>query len=315
MNDEKEKTATTLTLGYYNGNKWPIHLIISELNVTLSLPAGKYVEDTLHRKINDSFFDKYTRPMQLTKEISKNGPVPLIAVPRVTSPTQNSGHQHSVRAVKDFTLDHNGQRQPVLSAPPAPPKLDVNTPSHKGMSVSEARRLGLIGKSREVPEDYGITDTAGSPVDINRAPPIRCSVESTPRIRQSEALPAELTAMSEKLDPALVPQRTQLLNSLTKSATVNVDSPVGFLHQTENAPQAQITESSEEQFPPVNLFANDSQPAPAAPPVMPAAPKTAKPFICTVDKADFKYRSQLESYAKRKYPDRLAEIMAPYPPA
>ncbi len=59
--------------------------------------------------------------------------------------------------------------------------------------------------------------------------------------------------------------------------------------------------------------ARAKQPLPAG--AKPAALKTEKPFICNVDGTGFRYRSQLESYAKRKYATKLAEIMAPYPPA
>lgn len=48
------------------------------------------------------------------------------------------------------------------------------------------------------------------------------------------------------------------------------------------------------------------------------APEATSPaqrakFICLVDGKQFDYRSQLEAYAKRKHPDRAAEIMASYP--
>ena len=35
---------TTNVKGYFNGNKWPIHVGISELNVTLTLKPGQFVE-------------------------------------------------------------------------------------------------------------------------------------------------------------------------------------------------------------------------------------------------------------------------------
>jgi hypothetical protein len=44
-----------------------------------------------------------------------------------------------------------------------------------------------------------------------------------------------------------------------------------------------------------------------------SAPKNAKPFVCNIDGKDFRYRSQLATYAERKYPDKIAEILAPYP--
>jgi hypothetical protein len=340
--------ATTNTVGYYNGNKWPLDIMISELNVTLRLPPGGYIceNSAERRKINDPFFDKYTRPYQLSKEISKNGPVPLLLVPRVTSPTQNSGHQHSVRAVRNFTHDANGQRVPQLPPPPvAPPNLAVNTPTHKGMSMEEARRLGHIGKPRLVPEDYGVTDTDGRPVDVNHAPPIKYAMESTPRIRQAESLPAELTQMDEKLDPREAAARQQLVGGLSKASATNVESATGFMNQVaENQPPnfksplgepvlaaVPVQEAqAEEPLPAPQIFADQVPTPPVVPdllaearakaskpaaksPAKPAAPKNVKPFVCNVDGEGFRYRSQLETYAKKKFPEKVDEILAPYP--
>jgi hypothetical protein len=347
--------AMTNTVGYYNGNKWPIHLVISELNVTLRLSPGEYILDSSGRKINDAFFDKYTKPLQLSKELSKNGPVVLLAVPKVTSAAHNHSHQHPVRAVTSFTEDANGRRVPALPAPaPVAPNLAVNTPTHKGMSMEEARRLGLIGKPRVVPEDYGVTDTDGRPVDVSKAPPIKYAIESTPRVRTDGALPAELTQMDEKLDPTQAAARAQLVGGLQKAAASNVESATGFMNQVEQnqPPQvasplgqpvqpvqvAQPVEESaiDEALPAPNIFAANqvtaSAPATRAPDVLaqakanakkaiakgdpkPATPKNNKPFVCNVDGEGFRYRSELERYAKRKFPDRIADILAPYPAA
>lgn len=341
MSTALSEPKLTSTVGFYNGNKWPIHLVISELNITLHLKPGEYILDTQGRKINDSFFDKYTRPLQLSKEVAKNGQVPLIAIPKVVA---NPGPRpaHSVTAVTRFTDD----RKPIMpTPPPTPPQLAVNTPTHKGMSVDEARRLGLIGKPREVPEDYGITDTSGRPVDVHQAPPIRYAMESQPRVRTSGELPSELTQIDEKIeDPNQRAARAQLVGGLAKAATSNVESPTGFMNQaTVHTPAQQIVapsgqpaasapqpveESAEEPLPAPNIFAPSqvggtpdplaaarkaaSQP-PAQAPTKAPAPKNLKPFVCNVDGKDFKYRSQLETYAKRKYPDQVEAILAPYP--
>jgi hypothetical protein len=338
-------TAMTNTVGYYNGNKWPIHLVISELNVTLHLKTGEYILDTKGRKINDSFFDKYTKPLQLSKELSKNGQVELIAVPRITSASQNSGHQHSVRAVTSFTENDKGQRVPVMPAPIVTPTQNVNTPTHRGMSVDEARRLGLIGKPKEVPEEYGVNDTDGRPIDVSKAPPIKYAMESTPRIRQAESLPAELTKIDEKMDPAQAAARAKLVSGIAKAATTNVDSATGFMNDSTvhtpgqnaihapaqpaqiEAPAAPIQEEAEEPLPQPNIFA-PGQVAPAPAKIDPlavartnakkplpkqAAPKNTKPFVCNVDGQAFQYRSQLEKYALKKYPEQVEAILTPYP--
>jgi hypothetical protein len=334
---QSEQPKLTSTVGYYNGNKWPIHLVISELGVTLHLKSGEFILDKQGRKINDPFFDKYAKPLQLSKEVSRNGQVPLIVVPPLTPASLAARPAHSVTAVTKFTAD----RKPIMPTPrPAPPALAVNTPTHKGMSVEEARRLGLIGGAvREVPEDYGVTDTSGRPVDVNHAPPIRYAMESTPRIRQAEALPEGLTQIDDKVDPSQMSARQTLVGSMAKAASsaAIVESPTGFMNQATlhdaaqpptpaPAVQPQTVKDIEEPLPQPNIFSADQvQPAPAPvkmrppkanAPVVPAQPpaaKNAKPFVCNVDGKDFRYRSQLETYAKRKYPDKIAEILAPYP--
>jgi hypothetical protein len=101
--------ATTHTVGYYNGNKWPIQLVISKLNITLHLQPGEYILDQSRRKINDPFFDAYK---QLSKEISDD-PVPLLTVPAITTATAaTSAGSSPVRATSKFVLDKSGRAPP-----------------------------------------------------------------------------------------------------------------------------------------------------------------------------------------------------------
>lgn len=344
-----QNVQTTNTLGYYNGNKWPIHVVISELGLTLNLKPGEYILDAQGRPINDNFFDGYAKPFQLSKELSKNGPVPLIVIPRVVLGVQDGAHQQSVRSVPNFDRTKNGSPI-ILPAPRAQAPPPVNQSSHRGMSVEEARRIGLIGKPREVPEDYGITDTAGRPVGVDQAPPIRYAMESTPRVRQSEQLPAELTNTT-----GLDPNQASLMKSLSGAASANVDNPHGFMNEVtrhaaapiSSAPirgqrqigavlaeaNSRLADPPEEPLPAPNIFAaGQASPTGVATPdplaeararakkpvaagVKPAALKDEKPFICNVDGTSFRFRSQLETYAKRKFPAQVEAIMAPYPPA
>jgi hypothetical protein len=337
---QSEQPKLTNTLGYYNGNKWPIHLVISELGVTLHLKPGEFILDKQGRKINDPFFDKYAKPLQLSKELSRNGQVPLIVVPPLTPASAAQRPAHSVTAVTKFTDD----RKPIMPVPKIPPpQLAVNTPTHKGMSIEEARRQGLIGGAvREVPEDYGVTDTDGRPVDVAKAPPIKYAMESTPRVRQAEALPEALTKVE---DGPQASAKQSLVASMHQAAANSaiVESPTGFMNQATmhaQQPQSVIVAPNgqpaneavqEEPLPQPNIFSNAQvQPAQEAPskgvpdllaeakkksqePARSPAPKNAKPFVCNVDGKDFRYRSQLETYAKRKFPNQVAEILAPYP--
>lgn len=346
---QSEQPKLTSTVGYYNGNKWPIHLVISELGVTLHLKAGEFILDKQGRKINDPFFDKYAKPLQLSKEVSRNGQVPLIVVPPITAATVGQRSPNAVSAATGFTAD----RKPIMPAPqPIPQQNRVNTPTHMGMSVEEARRRGLIGGAvREVPEDYGVTDTSGRPVDVNHAPPIKYAMESTPKVRQADALPEGLLQIDDKVDPNQQSARQSLVSSMQQaaSATAIVESSTGFMNQATmhdaaqpppSAPvvQAQTVKDIEEPLPQPNIFAADqvqpaaapvkmrppksgvitpttkaAVPAPAVPAAKAPADKASKPFVCSLDGKDFRYRSQLATYAQRKFPDKVAEILAPYP--
>jgi len=81
----KQKTSRlpkgmTKTIGYYNGEKWPIQLVLTKLNVTLHLQPGEFFISRDGRKINDPLFEAFTR---LSRELS-DVPVPINGIPSVT---------------------------------------------------------------------------------------------------------------------------------------------------------------------------------------------------------------------------------------
>lgn len=207
---------TTNVKGYFNGNKWPIHVAISELNVTLTLKAGQFVETADGRKINDPLFEAYTKPFQLNKELSAT-PVPLVSVPRPQAITTSNGHTHAVSAVSKYVQDANGVRRPVIPTQQPVQTPQPNTSSIKVMSVEEARNLGYIGKPRVVPEDYGAEDTGNGIGNAQSIPDIKVAIESNPRIRTQGALPAELLAGNIPANNAAL--ATNLQQSLAKAGT------------------------------------------------------------------------------------------------
>lgn len=341
----------TNTVGYYNANSWPVQLVISELNVQLTIQPKHYVLDAQGRKINDSFFDRYTRPLQLSKEITAT-PVPLVQVPRITqAPPPSSAH--SVHSVTEFETDRHGVRRPVLTAQRQPVQPPANQNSIKAMSMEDARNLGFVGKVREVPEDFGAKET-GSGAPVSEAPSIRYAIESTPRVRTQGELPKELTTPEyadengeiQKLDPRQAAVAQQLQQGLAKAAKSNAhENPTGFLNEStvNTLPQPTIIAPNGQPasaLPTPNIpgaasgFAQNQivdaptnaptkgRPAPAktkaakkaTPPTPPAKPvEEEKPFVCSLDNKRFKYRSQLKTHARRKYPEQEAEILAPYP--
>src|SRR3546814_892029 len=182
-----DKPLTTNVLGYYNGNDWPINIVISELNQTITLQHGEYLMDSLGRKINDPYFDRFLLPRQLSKEVGEQS-VPLIQVPKVTQAPVNTGHVHSVTSVTEFKHDSKGVRRPVISAPPSVPTPAVNSSEIRAMSVEEARAAGLLGKVRVVPADYGMPYNGNG--DLPQGlPDMRLLVDYLPK-----ACPAERTS-------------------------------------------------------------------------------------------------------------------------
>lgn len=214
---------TTTVVGYYNGNRWPIQLVISKLNLTLTLEPGKYILDRAGRKINDPYFEVFANNKQLHRESSAT-PVPIIAIPEITAPVPPTT-SNPVRAVTEWKRDERGIRQPVINQP-QPPQTETAaalppavlasaTSSVKPMSIEEARRLGLVRKVREVPEDYGVNDTTGLPP--GGIPKMRYSTD--PGVHKpAPPLPKEMLALP-KDDPAN-PDRAKLVAGLAQGSAV-----------------------------------------------------------------------------------------------
>jgi hypothetical protein len=306
--------------------------VISRYNVTLILPPGKFLEDKQGRRINDPYFDIYVKSGQLAREIAEI-PVPLITVPVVTAPAVPVGDGQSVRAVTEFTMDDKGVRTPVIPLPKPVQEEPVNKRGFIGMTMDEAKRLGLVRKVREVPEDYGIKDT-DSPHPPATPPPMRLAVDTDQLAKPSEQLPQPLVEAVPKKDAA---NRRRMQQALAKGAetTETLDSETGFLNVAQrNIPpnvglaQPEATATSEpegvEVLPAANL-AEDALPAPPAeeeeempipkPTVKPArVPPRPKPYVCIdCEGVSFAFRPELVGHAKKFHSEKVAAILAPYP--
>lgn len=152
---------TTNTVGFFNGHKFPIHLSISALNLTLRLEPGEYIVDRQQRKINDPYLENYAGKGQLSKEVSKK-PVPVLSIPRFNATRPATG-ESSVREVTEFTEDAGKVRRPLLPAPRTEPAPAENVSSFRAMSMDEARRNGFVHKTREVPENFGAEESMTGP--------------------------------------------------------------------------------------------------------------------------------------------------------
>jgi hypothetical protein len=215
---ETSAVATTTTLGYANGARWPIQLVISKFNITLTLKPGEYLLDRQGRKINDPYFDVFVRNKQLIRETSKV-PVPLIKVPEVTVGSAPTAQASPVRAITQFKLDDKGVRRPVLEEPKPAPAVDAlpaavmtsASDAVRPMSMEEARRRGFVRKVPEVPEDFGVTDTTGLPP--SHIPGIKYSID--PSVGKPVAPLPQGMLQLPKDDPARQARAT-LISNLTQ---------------------------------------------------------------------------------------------------
>jgi len=326
MSNEQSVETTTIS-GYFNGNRWPIQLVISRFNCTLHLVPGEFVRDKQQRKINDPFFEAYASTKQLKREVS-DVPVPIIRVPvashtGLTVPAAQCDGQ-SVRVVTEWKVDAKGLRQPVIPGPVMLPPQPVNKPSVIPMTLEEARARGYIGKQRIVSEDYGMVDTAGTPP--SNPPPIRISVDSNMNRGAVAPLPKELVA--EALAGA--PERAPLVQQLAAAAfaSADVDSG-GFMnavthhapvqaavpHMTQSLPEPAVDEPAVDE-PPLE----EAEPVPRAPRLPALAKSFARPagvvqYTCSVCAAPFQFRSQLLTHARTTagHQSMVEAIMAPYP--
>ena len=341
----------TNVVGYYNGNRWPIQLVISKLNLTLTLEPGKYILDRQGRKINDPYFELFANNKQLQRE-SSTAPVPVIAIPEVTT-TVTSAQTNPVRAVTAWTRDSRGIRQPVLNQPPTtaaaqelPAAVIASaSASVQPMSIEEARKRGLVRKTRDVPEDYGVTDTTGLPP--GGIPKMRYAID--PGVNKpATPLPKEMLALP-KDDPTNT-TRSQLVAGLTQgsatpppedaspnpfsnTAVVNgpASSPIMAGTPAPQPPAAVLQEAQVDEPPlepefevaesplvgglPQPALPEADEPVVIPPPqVAPLKPMvTADKFVCLDCGLPHKWRSQLQKHAVQKHPNRVRAIMAPYP--
>lgn len=317
----------TKTCGYYNGNKWPIQLVISSLNVTLHLQPGEFVKDRAGRKINDPLFDAYAKNRQLFRETSST-PVPLLRVPAPSSkPAPHDGQ--SVRQITEFTHTAAGVRVPVIPQPRNIAVQAVNKNSVQAMTIEQARKSGLVHRTREVPESYGITDT-DSALPPRLPPPLKVATDMKPS--KPVSLPEGLLAAAAEDVPAgraaLVQQLSQ---KVPESLPEEDDEAVGFMNAvTHNAPpDVNISTGPETpvpsrtkvprnapQLPEPELAQVDEPPAEDEQDVALPAPRQVTPrnkYVCSACGLGFPFRSQLERHAISKHKDDIEAILSVYP--
>jgi hypothetical protein len=332
---------TTSVVGYYNGNRWPIQLVISKLNITLTLEPGKYILDRQGRKVNDPYFEVFANNKQLHRELSET-PVPILVIPEVAPTVTASPSSNPVRAVTEWTRDARGIRQPVLTQPSPksalpPAVLASATESVRPMSMDEARAQGLVRKVREVPEDYGVNDTTGLPP--GGIPKMRYSLDPSMN-KPVVPLPKEMLALP-KDDPNRQ-TRSQLVAGLAQGARTPAPEDASaspFANTTvvnappnsplvAGTPLQEAVEPEPTEYVPMSDLGEVDVPSEVAPPapavpspkVAPAVPAlnpltSSNRFRCLACGAPHKFRSQLFNHVQAKHPTQADAIMANYPQA
>lgn len=360
MNETKAQSKTKV-IGYSNPHQWPVYVEVSECNFRVTLPPGEYIKDRQGKYFNDPVFDDYVSPKGLSRTEGDQD-IPVYYVPRIV---RSSRPMPSVTQATAFVRDQQGSMQPVYSRaqnPEALASVPANKTPYRGMTIEEARKAGLIGKPRIVPEDYGADETSGAPGEAGRIPGIKYSIESNPKVNTQGKLPNQLVEADPSLPPGEAATRVQIQQKLMRSAAVATPTqletavemeaeaqgvvPVQVPRPVTSAAKAAIVQPKKPAPVPVRQAA---MPAPVAitPATkqedegadeqtgpMPGVPEPleetempdpnlqqetpdvpeGKRFVCLADGKAFNFRSELDRHVKRKYQDRAAELMQPYPP-
>jgi hypothetical protein len=220
MNKEADP-ACTKVVGYFNPNSWSIYFEVSELNLRCELKPNQYITDRAGHYINDPVFEDYVQPKGLSRATGTQD-LPFNYVPRVV---KSARPIHAVTQASGFVRTADGSVMPTYTTPP--PTVAVETPANKapilGMSMTKARELGLVGKPRLVPEDYGVADSSGAPDSSAKIPDIRYSIESNPKVRTAAPLTPELMEADARLSPQEAAHRAVLQQSLNQVANQPMD--------------------------------------------------------------------------------------------
>ncbi len=269
---------TTNIGGYFNGNTFPIQINISAIGQTYTLAPGEFITalNTAGQKVrlNDPLFDAYVGKNRLSKEVLKDKQIHIYRV-------MSRDERGQVPVIQTAPIKNAGDGKlvtPIL-APPSP-ATGPNSPI-KGMTIQEAIKLGLIPKPRISTEKSGVTETEGAPF----------RGESIPEIQYDDADVRNYKPKS-RLDNSLLNDKVTL-DTAGQKASIPLPPPTSI--QIPNVPDVVMPtlEDAKEQF----------------------ESKESTVFVCDLENPtkNFQFRSQLESYLRKKYPTQVDSYMARYP--
>ena len=323
----KAKIETTTVTGYFNGTAHRLNLNSHALGINVFLEKGQFLVDANGHHINDPRLEAFVGERGFSREIGD--PVPILRLtpglgtpgsgvtvsppqpsPVPIRPTVSANRQLQ-RTPVSVTISDRPQGGGVVPPRPAlpgpagapvspgfsggPPRRPGVTPtgispSVRAMSVKEAEEAGIIARAHRPVEGLEVKDgnfsAAGAPYADDRPKPVRPSGPPSrpqgPQVRIS-------TPVGRITPPAPAPALPAPEETFLPDPNVGEEAP---------GQDVTLTDAMQESAPEV------AQPSPV--------PNPARPFICLADGKDFSHYSILSRYARRHFPDRVAEILAPY---
>lgn len=296
--------STTKIVGYFNPNRWPVIVSISAVNLTLTVPPKGYVLDQNRKKVNDPLLEKFVGADMLARETSKTEvPFNLFVRPQ---PIVTGAHHNGVSSSADVVKDSRGIVQDTsfdnVQSRHTNVPANVTAPSHAvaTYSVEEAVkrkifRPVIIPDDSKAPQE---TDGKSSPVRGDHLPPVMIARDATP----AEARRMEESGEIRAEKPVEVkPDQKPVADGEEHDQAEGVDAPTLDVGAHLKSLSAQLDEVPT--APPVA-----AAPAPVAP------PKPVRPdmYVCAADGRSFKKKGYLLNHVRKHFPEKEAELMAPY---
>ena len=290
-----DTTATTTKIvGFFNPNPWAVKITSSTLGLSdLLQNKGEYIKRG-GKNINDPALMQFVGPQMLSVEVGETE-IPINRVQIAASPVSSTPHGFS------GNVDAKVPAPPVAPASVPVPPTGRMSPV-RGMTIAEARKKGIIGRELQIPEEIGVLENDGAPVQQS-IPELK-----VPKYPRGKAIPAELLQ-------ADTPERQAVVDTIAAPAPVNpaVQSVIGVDEDLEIPIPSVPPVSTSQSLEPIDLPQPvlDDLPVPVAPKTK---SKAARPFTDAVSGKSFKYRSELVRYLSGHHkPEEVDQIMSAYP--
>jgi hypothetical protein len=306
--------ATTKIIGFFSPNPWPCHVANNLLGISQTLKnKGDYVVDGEGNKINDPRLMQYVGASMLSVHMgTEEIPVRTMVIPTVESSTRHGfgGSRTVPEIVQKGTpkpaIKTVKEKPPTAVISPATQKLPDNPVEGVvksqwgfGMSMEQARKLGLTGNARPIPEDHGVLETDGAPLHGAQIPEIGTPHYPTPKVK------TDLSAFVQ--GEAIMPPISEEISD--EPVKVAVD---GFEMPSMPRAEPQLDEDTSAQDAADRAADHAGTLSSAA--VNSETISNQLRFVDPETGKGFQYRSQLARFVRRKYPaDKAESILSAYP--